>query len=92
MLTNNITTLVLNLLISESISHRLTIAGRITEILDLHASDEWQIEELLRRQFTTLLTKCVEDPACEHRSALRLIAGIYKEQFITETVEYAIAA
>ena len=92
MLTNNLTTLVLNLLISENPSHRVLIAGRITEILDAWASDEWQIEEILRRQFTALLTKCVEDPACEQRVALRLIAEIYKEQFAVETVDLQVAA
>ncbi len=92
MLTNNLTTLVLNLLISERLSHRLEIAGKITEILDTHADENWKIEEIIRRQFTSLLMSCTENPVSEQRIALRMIASIYKEFFVEPVAELAMAA
>ena len=78
-MTTNITTLALNLLISERIEYRNIFADRILESLHQGNSD-LENEKVLRNNFIEVLTKCIDNPNCEERNAFFQLAQYYTEK------------
>lgn len=65
-MTANITTLALNLLISERLEQRNIFAGKIIAVLDEQSIAE--NESVLKDNFLLALHKCIEDPNSEIRN------------------------
>ncbi len=78
-MTTNITTLALNLLISERINHRSIFADRIIGLL--RECNEDSIKELeLKTNFISIINKCVEDPGCEVRDLFYQLSQYYNQK------------
>jgi hypothetical protein len=78
-MTNNITTLALNLLISERLTHRGIFAKRITELVK-DTNDVSGKEKLLKNNFLSIMEKCVENPNFEYRDLFYQLAQVYNEK------------
>jgi hypothetical protein len=61
-----LTTLALNLLISERLNHRIVFAGKIIEILHQSIRD-LDKEEARLNNFMSVISKCTQEPSCEER-------------------------
>lgn len=75
-MTTNITLLALNLLISERIIHRTTIAERITELV--YPTQEATSKD--KADFFTLLAHCVENPSYEGSTHFYQLAQYYNQK------------
>ncbi len=80
-MSNNITTLVLNLFIAERFMHRQNIAERIREILAVESDDENPLEMAVRKLLMSKLKMYVENPTREGKDLLYEIAEFYCEYF-----------
>lgn len=69
----SITTLALNLLVSERLNHRIIFAGKIIEILNLNKADLQQDENSLDA-FFAVISKCTQEPNCEEREVFFTLA------------------
>jgi len=78
-MTNNITTLAINLLISERKNHRNHFADRITELLP-ESNNLFEVEKILKSNFLTTLANCVEDPNCETRNVFYQLAQFFNQK------------
>jgi hypothetical protein len=78
-MTTNITTLALNILISERRNHRLIFATRITELLP-EGNDVSEKEKVLKSNFLSIIAKCVEDPNCEVRDIFYQLSQYYNQK------------
>lgn len=91
-MSNNITTLILNLLISESRIHRVRIADKVTEIIESNVGEFGRIEQLMRKQFIAALNACIDNPTGENKEFLFEIAAFYKDFYLETTPEVLHAA
>ncbi|HEX9978967.1 MAG TPA: hypothetical protein VGB50_00210 [Flavobacterium sp.] len=93
-MSTNITTLVLNLIISESQLHRSRIATEIRNLIEAHINNGEQLEIVLQRQFILQMKKYVEQPEKNTADALFQLATFYRDHFLSEMVQeiYASAA
>jgi hypothetical protein len=78
-MTTNITTLALNLLISERENHRNIFAQRIVDLLQ-DSNDISSKEQELKTNFLTILEKCVADPNCEVRDLFYKLSQYYNQK------------
>lgn len=78
-MTTNITTLAVNLLISERIGHRDNLGRRIIELIR-DVNDQTPAERQLKDSFITVIAKCVENPVCESRDVLYQLAEFYNQK------------
>jgi hypothetical protein len=88
----NITTLVLNLVISESKLHRIRIADTITDLLETYVADFGGIEKQIRIQFLAHISHCVDCPNAKTKDLLFEAANFYKEYYLQEVAELLAAA
>lgn len=86
----NITTLALNLLISERRQHRSVFAEKIIELLP--QSNDSQKEQELRNNFLLIVAQCVENPNSDVRDLFYQIAEYYKLKINGVVGDVAIAA
>lgn len=75
-MTTNITTLALNLLISERIDQRIFFAGKIAVILheNFIASEE---DKLLKDDFMLTIEKCIDNPNGEFKNRFYQLAEYF---------------
>ncbi|HEX9980933.1 MAG TPA: hypothetical protein VGB50_10270 [Flavobacterium sp.] len=78
-MTTNITTLAINLLISERESHRSFFADRITELVQ-ESNDVSDIEKELKNKFFSVISKCVENPNRESADVFYQLAQFYNQK------------
>jgi len=88
-MTTTITTLALNLLVSERISHRNFLATKIlTMINGLNENSEKEIE--IKEAFSTVLHQCIANPTCQYRDLFYQYAEYYGKKFASlESLSYA---
>lgn len=91
-MSNNITTLILNLLISENILHRIRISHKISELLESNVFGFGALETIMRNHFLSRIQNYVESPSGSNRDVLFEMADFYKMHFIEFTSELSIAA
>ena len=78
-MTTNITTLALNLLIAERLSHRNFIATKIIALLnDLNECSDNELE--VQRNFISLLHQCIANPTCQYRDLFYEYAEYYNKK------------
>lgn len=75
----NITTLALNLLISERASHRKSFASKIIDLTSKISHDSDKDKEVLN-SFLAALNMCVENPGCELRDLFYQFAQFYNKK------------
>ena len=86
----SITTLALNLLISERLNHRIVFAGKIIEIL--HQSIQGlENEEAKLNNFMTTISKCTQQPDCEERDLFFELAKYYNSRIFGQSDLSAVA-
>ncbi len=90
-MTTNITTLAINLLISERLGHRNMLADKIIEIVQ-HQNDETKVEKDLKNNFLMVIGKCVENPSCDSRDVFYQLAKFYNEKLSGTEQKVSIAA
>jgi GTPase SAR1 family protein len=90
-MTTNITTLALNLLISERLHHRGVIADKIVEILQ-QSNDVSEGEQELKNNFLALMMECVENPNRNVRDLFYKMAQYYNMKIHGVSGDVAIAA
>jgi hypothetical protein len=91
-MSTNITTLVLNLIISESRLHRIRIADKIIDLLETNVDDFGQIEKFMRNHFISKMRAYVENPSARTKDFLYEFADFYKEYYIGYVPELLAAA
>jgi len=75
----SITTLALNLLVSERLNHRIVFAGKIVEILHQSIQDMEQEESRLNH-FLSSIAKCTQEPSCQEREIFFELAQYYNSR------------
>ncbi len=80
-MSNNITTLVLNLFIAERFLHRQNIVERIREILNQEADTENPLEGAVRKLLLRKLKLYTENPTREAKDLVYEIAEFYCDYF-----------
>lgn len=86
----SITTLALNLLISERLNHRIVFAGKIVEILH-HSIQGMQNEETRLNNFLAVISKCTQEPNCEERELFYELAQYYNNVIFGQSNLSAVA-
>ncbi len=76
----SITTLALNILVSERLNHRIVFAGKIIEILHQNIQD-MDKEETRLNQFLSSIAKCTQEPSCQERDIFFELAQYYNSRF-----------
>ncbi len=87
-MTANITTLALNLLISERRNHRLVFAGKIIELLQQnrpHTEDD----KMRKEDFVSVIGKCIQNPNCDDRGLFFEYAQYYADAIHGKTATAA---
>jgi len=80
-MTTNITTLALNLLISERISHRNFLATQI--INQLERLDDCARKDIETKQaFIAVLHQCIANPTCQYRDLFYKYAEYYTQKSV----------
>ena len=72
-MTTSITTLALNLLVSERINQRYIFADKIIELIQDSTDDH-------KKDFLNVIHMCIEDPSSEARNAFFKLAEYYTEK------------
>ncbi len=72
-MTTSITTLALNLLVSERINQRYIFADKIIELIQDSKDDH-------KRDFLNVIHLCIEDPSSEARTTFFQLAEYYTEK------------
>ncbi len=86
----SITTLALNLLISERLNHRIVFAGKIIEIL--HSGlPNMDNEEANLNKFMSVISKCTQEPTSEEREVFFTLAQYYNSKIFGQTDLSAVA-
>ena len=75
-MTANITTLALNLLISERMSQRSFFASKIVEMLN-DVNENSEKEKQIKQDFKSVIEQCVQDPAGKFRDVFFHYAQYY---------------
>jgi hypothetical protein len=91
-MSNKITTLVLNLIISESLEHKRKLSARIIEILESQSYDCGGIEKEVKRLFVSKVQHFVENPNQESKAALFAVSQFHSEFYSEYAVEMKLAA
>jgi hypothetical protein len=86
----NITTLALNLLISERINHRIVFAIKIKELINQNSEDS-DNEILTKNNFSSAIDKCTQDPNCESRDIFYELAQYYNQKINGKSTFSAVA-
>jgi hypothetical protein len=86
----SITTLALNLLISERLNHRIVFAGKIIEILHQSIQD-LDKEEARLNNFMAVISKCTQVPACQERELFYDLAHYYNNLIVGQSNLSAVA-
>ncbi len=86
----SITTLALNLLISERLNHRIVFAGKIIEILRQSIQDLENEEERLNN-FMGTISKCTQEPNCQERELFYELAQYYNSRIFGQSNFSAVA-
>ncbi len=86
----SITTLALNLLISERLNHRIVFAGKIIEILHQSIQD-LDKEEARLNSFMAVISKCTQEPACIERDAFYDLAQYFNDIIVGQSNLSAVA-
>jgi len=87
----SITTLALNLLISERQAYRKSLADSITDVLK-QRPEVFENDLERRNTFLSLMDECVADPTCEARKVFYQMAHYYNQQISTGISKVFIAA
>ena len=82
-MTNNITTLALNLLISERLSHRNFIATKIIELVK-GISDNSEKDLQTKDAFISVLHQCISNPTCHYRDLFFQYAEHYSQKLVSQ--------
>ena len=77
-MTTNMTTLALNLLISERRNHRLVFAGKIIELLQQNSPNS-EDEKNRKEDFVSVIGKCIQNPNCDDRGLFFEYAQYYSD-------------
>ena len=86
----SITTLALNLLISERLNHRIVFAGKIIEIL--HQSIQGlENEEARLNNFMSVISKCTQEPNCQERELFYELSQYYNSRIFGQSSFSAVA-
>jgi hypothetical protein len=86
----SITTLALNLLISERLNHRIVFAGKIIETLQQSVQGLENEEEKLNN-FVAVISKCTQEPNCEERELFFELAQYYNSMIFGQSNLSAVA-
>jgi hypothetical protein len=86
----SITTLALNLLISERLNHRIVFAGKIIEILHQSIQD-LDNEEARLNNFMAVISKCTQEPNSIERDMFYDLATYYNSKIFGQTDLSAVA-
>jgi hypothetical protein len=87
-MSTNITTLALNLLIAERLSHRNFLATKIID--QVNGLNEYSEEDLERqRAFTAVLYQCIANPTCQHRDEFYQYAEHYGKKIESRSLSSA---
>jgi hypothetical protein len=78
-MTTNITTLALNLLISERLSHRNFLATKIVELLNT-LNDYSGKGQQTKEAFISLLHQCIANPTCQFRDLFYRYSEYYTKR------------
>lgn len=78
-----ITTLSLNLIISERFSQRLDFANEMKNIIG-REFDLSPVAEVFKKHFFSHINRCVENPNCSSRPILFALADFWMEHFMTK--------
>ncbi|MBS7787258.1 hypothetical protein KIH23_08100 [Flavobacterium sp. CYK-55] len=84
-MTANMTTLALNLLISERRNHRLVFAGKIIELLQQNSPNS-EDEKNRKEDFVSVIGKCIQNPNCDDRGLFFEYAQYYADAIHGKTV------
>jgi len=90
-MTTNITTLSINLLISERKNHRNLFAERIMELLP-ESSSLMEVEKILKSNFLTTMAICVENPNGEARNVFYQLAQFFERKVNGVPSDLSVAA
>ena len=86
----SITTLALNLLISERLNHRIVFAGKIIEILHQSIQD-LDDEETRLNSFMAAISKCTQEPNSVERDIFYDLANYYNTKIFGQSDFSAVA-
>jgi hypothetical protein len=86
----SITTLALNLLISERLNHRIVFAGKIIEILRQNIQ-VFENEEARLNNFMEVISKCTQEPNCQERDIFFDLALYYNNRIFGDSSLSAVA-
>jgi hypothetical protein len=86
----SITTLALNLLVSERLNHRIVFAGKIIEILQSSVSNI-DHEESRLNNFMSAISKCTQEPNCAEREIFFEMAQYYNSKIFGQSNLSAVA-
>jgi hypothetical protein len=86
----SITTLAINLLISERLNHRILFAGKIIEILhqSLHDFDN---EDDRINTFMASISQCTQEPNCSERERFYDLAQYFNNKIFGQSNLFAVA-
>jgi len=82
-MSTNITTLALNLLISERLSHRNFIATKITDLISCVNHDS-EKDRLTKDAFISVLRQCISNPTCHYRDLFFQYAEYYNKKLVSQ--------
>lgn len=77
-MTTNMTTLALNLLISERRNHRLIFAGKMIELLQQEQPNS-EDDKIRKEEFVSVIGKCIQNPNCDDRGLFFEYAEYYSD-------------
>ena len=86
----SITTLALNLLVSERANHRIIFANKIVEILQ-HSIRNFENEDERINNFLVVISKCTEQPSCKERDLFFELAQYYNARIFGQSTLSAVA-
>jgi hypothetical protein len=86
----SITTLALNLLISERLNHRIVFASKIIETLQ-QSVQGLENEEARLNSFVAVISKCTEEPNCQERDLFFELAQYYNNRIFGQSDLSAVA-
>ena len=89
---HNITPLILNLIVSETVSHRSIIAGMIVDFLESNVGEFGAVERQIRSHFLSRIHACVQNPMGQNRAVIFALADFYNDSYIEHVHEYVAAA
>ena len=86
----SITTLAINLLISERLNHRILFAGKIIEILHQSLQD-FDDENDRLSAFIATISQCTQEPNCSERDRFYDLAQYFNNKIFGQSNLFAVA-